>query len=257
MAWESISDPTNPFNKTGLSQEVRSMLLYLEEAKVATGVDVVVTSTTDHPVKAASGHPSRHRLAGTNGEGLAIDCRLRTRGYDIHRPVFELFRPVALRCHELICANAPRNVRNEAWVEPYAVRDHRDHVHCAVDRGIFLRWSSPTGIPPTYRPITFPVYRWIDEEGAPMATERVRVELDDQGRGNELTTYDAPLLVAMEVWAPVRPNVDGYYPGAPGRVKPEVWPFEDGGKLGVIVTGGVPSSAQNPTWLDVNVTTRA
>lgn len=150
MAYEAITDPTNPFNIAGLSAEVYALLAYVEDASKAMNVDVVVTCTTDHPVYAASGNKSRHRQEGTAGEGLAIDLRMRQRGDMTHAAAFTMFRPVALDCHELIYAGADKNIRAGRWVEPYATSTHRDHVHVSVDRGVFLRWHSatPSPLPP-------------------------------------------------------------------------------------------------------------
>lgn len=142
-----LTDASNPFNLAGVSDEVRAMFAYLLAARTATGVDVVVTCTTDHPRLSASGNVSRHRQAGTAGEGLAIDCRLRTRGLDIHRPVFNLFVPVEAQLHELIYAKAPYNIKAGKRVAPYAVASHHDHVHVSVDRGRFLRWPGSVPIP--------------------------------------------------------------------------------------------------------------
>lgn len=141
----------NPFNKQGLSDEVRAIIAYLIEAEDATGLELAVTSTTDHPSDAASGNPSRHRMRGTNGEGLALDCRLRTPGNDIHQAVFRLFEPVEEQLHELLYADAPSAKRTDGTVGPYNVKagrrvrpiaaaDHHDHVHVSVKKGTFLKF---------------------------------------------------------------------------------------------------------------------
>lgn len=151
MAWDELFDPSNPFNRSGLSAEVQAALDYLVEARRRTGVDVVVTSTTDHPIYAASGARSRHRLPGTWGEGLALDCRLRTRGNLIHRAVFDIWRPAENKLWELIYADAPWNLRGGVRVGPYAVSDHRDHVHVSWLRGTFVQYPappSPAPVPP-------------------------------------------------------------------------------------------------------------
>lgn len=141
--WDTLVDPTNPFNHQGLSDEVESALDYLEAAKADTGVDVVVTSTTDHPKWAASGNLSMHRRAGTDGEGLGLDCRMRQRSVKpgAHLPVYDLLRHVT-PTHELIYAFAPDNLRHGQPVPPYAVADHPDHVH----------WSFPLGARFAYQP---------------------------------------------------------------------------------------------------------
>lgn len=144
-----ITDPSNPFATEGISNEDRNLLQYLLDAKAATGIDVVATSTTDHPPGA-----TRHLQAGTNGTGLAIDCRLRQRGLNTHRSVFDLWRPVESALYELIYADPPSAVRSDGTfgpynikagkrVRPYASADHHDHVHIAVNRGIFPRYPLP------------------------------------------------------------------------------------------------------------------
>jgi hypothetical protein len=138
--YESLWDSSNPFNRDGLSLEVRHILKYLEDAKRATGVDVVVTSTTDHPLYSSSGRVSRHRQQGTDGLGLALDCRMRTRGDYKHKAVFDLFVPVEKRISELIYAGSTYNIKYGVRVAPYAVSDHKDHVHIGVNRGVLLTY---------------------------------------------------------------------------------------------------------------------
>jgi hypothetical protein len=134
-----LRDDSNPFNVAGISDEDRALMQYLREAKAATRVDVVVTCTTDHPAGA-----TRHLQRGTNGTGLAIDCRNRTRGdrSGLHLSVFALFRPVEHLLYELIYSGAPYSIKRGKRVSPYAVADHWDHVHAALDRGVFLRYPT-------------------------------------------------------------------------------------------------------------------
>lgn len=160
--FDSISDASNPFNKTGLSREDRALLQYVADAAVATGRDLVATCTTDHPMYSAAGNVSRHRRPGTDGEGLAIDGRMRTRGTSkgLHLPWFEAFVPVEHLLHELIYAFPPSgkradgsfgpyNIRAGKRVAPYAVESHEDHGHVAVALGVFVKWPLPVAPPPT------------------------------------------------------------------------------------------------------------
>lgn len=137
-----LTDPSNPFNLAGISDEDRALLQYLRDAKAATRVDVVITCTTDHPAGT-----TRHLQRGTTGLGLAIDCRKRTRGLNIHKAVFDLFLPVETQLYELIYAEASYNIKAGRRVAPYNVAEHHDHVHAAVDRGVFLRWPRPAPTP--------------------------------------------------------------------------------------------------------------
>src|SRR5262245_17063689 len=93
----AITDPSNPFATAEISDEDRALLTYLIDAKQATGIDVVATATTDHPAGV-----TRHLQAGTNGTGLAIDCRNRQRGIDTHQAVFGVWVPIERQLYELI-----------------------------------------------------------------------------------------------------------------------------------------------------------
>lgn len=154
VAYEDLFDPSNPFHTQGLSREDRNLLAYLQAARRATGADIVVTSTTDHPPYTSSGNPSRHVAPGTEGKGLALDARTRTRGTyrDAHRAVFDAFARVEGQLHELIYAYAPYNIKAGRRVPPYAVSDHRDHVHVSVDRGVFVLYPAPVVPPPAATP---------------------------------------------------------------------------------------------------------
>lgn len=147
--YAAITDASNTFTTTGLSEEDRALLAYVMAMK-AGGLDVVVTATTDHPLRTSSGNLSRHRMAGTKGEGLAIDARMRTRGNDIHRAVFDGFALVETHLHELIYSGAPYSIKAGKRVKPYAVAAHHSHVHCAVGPGTFVRFPSapPAPAPP-------------------------------------------------------------------------------------------------------------
>lgn len=140
--YEEVADHSNPFNISGISKEDHALIQYLIYAKKVTGIDVVVTSTTDHPAG-----PTRHLQTGTQGLGLAIDCRLRIRKLDSHIAVFNIFHPVEDLLYELIYAGAPYNIKAGKRVAPYAVAGHHDHVHVAVNRGTFLMYrkiNTPT-----------------------------------------------------------------------------------------------------------------
>lgn len=141
MAWPSLRDPSNPFEESGLSREVAAMLDYLAEAKRQTGVDVVVTSTTDHPTYSSSGRLSRHRAVGTDGLGLGVDFRMRTRSKvaGAHRAAYELVVPVMWRAYELIYSGERCVKAGKEYNYPRNVLDgHLDHIHWANDVGVFV-----------------------------------------------------------------------------------------------------------------------
>lgn len=137
-----ITDRSNLFNTAGLSDEVHAILKYVLAMK-AGGLDVVVTSTTDHPRLTSSGRVSRHVMEGTNGNGLGVDVRMRTRGLNTHRAVFDGLALVERQLHELIYADAPWNIKAGKRVPPYAVSGHRDHNHLSVNRGTFITYPIP------------------------------------------------------------------------------------------------------------------
>lgn len=149
MSYEDITDSSNPFATSGLSREVRALLEYLRAAGQAAGGDFVATSTTDHPTYSNARNLSRHLRPGTDGLGLALDCRLRTRGTgrNHHRAVFDAFTHVETQLHELIYAFAPYNIKAGERVAPYAVSDHKDHIHVSVGKGVFVAYPSTPGRP--------------------------------------------------------------------------------------------------------------
>lgn len=160
MSYADITDSSNPFATSGLSREVRAILAYVQAARAATGADLVCTSTTDHPTYSDSGNLSRHLMEGTDGLGLGVDLRMRTRSVaaDFHDRAFNIFIPVETRLHELIYAYPPigkradgstgfYNIRGGKRVAPYAVSSHRDHVHLSVNRGVFLEYQGGVSAP--------------------------------------------------------------------------------------------------------------
>lgn len=185
MSYEDITDRSNPFNTTGLSLEDRALLHYVQAARAFTGADIVCTSTTDHPEFSNSGNRSRHVQLGTDGKGLAVDLRLRTRGTarDHHRPVFDSFVPVERQLHELIYAypptgkradgtTGPYNIRAGRRVAPYAVSDHKDHVHVSVNRGVLVEWPHRAPATPQEAHMKFPGTRVQKVPGRPAVNGR-------------------------------------------------------------------------------------
>lgn len=124
-----------------LSREDRALIAYIG----ASGVPHRVTTTTNHSQLTNAGYKSRHVMVGTDGMGLAIDVAGPTAGRDTSalRAIFDAFLRVEHELHELIYAGAPFNIKNGRRVAPYAVRDHHDHVHVSVDRGVFVAWPAP------------------------------------------------------------------------------------------------------------------
>jgi lysozyme len=114
----------------GESLEVAHIRAYLK----ASGVPHRVTSTVRDKL------PSRHAQKGTVGQGLALDAAGPKPG--INTPemlaIFEAFKPVEHLLYELIYSGADHNVKRGQRVARFAIDDHWNHVHIAVEKGVFL-----------------------------------------------------------------------------------------------------------------------
>lgn len=123
-----------------LSQEVRAIAALLR----STGLPHRITSTY------RPGGTSRHGQSGTGGDGLAVDVAGRV-PFSVDRRVAEAdmaavaqaLVPYWIHMYELIYAGLPFAVlRGQkvpiAQVSPALVAAHRDHIHIAVRKGVFL-----------------------------------------------------------------------------------------------------------------------
>lgn len=114
----------------GESLEVAHLRAYLK----ASGVPHRVTSTVRSKL------PSKHAQKGTDGQGLAIDAGGPKPG--INTPemlaIFKAFEPVEHLLYELIYSGAPYAIKRGQRVARYAIDDHWNHVHIAVEKGVFL-----------------------------------------------------------------------------------------------------------------------
>lgn len=83
-----------------------------------------------------AGYPSRHSM------GLAVDFAGPQPGHDTPEllAIFKALLRVSDQLHELIYAKAAFNIKNGQMVPPYAVKDHHDHVHVSVDKGVIVKW---------------------------------------------------------------------------------------------------------------------
>lgn len=115
------------------SQEDEAMMAYLQ----ASGVPHRVTSAV------RSALPSRHAQQGTGGKGLAIDAAGTVPGRNTAEllAIFRAFVPVEKQLYELIYSGAPHSIKRGQRVARLAIDDHWDHVHIAVDKGVFIRWQ--------------------------------------------------------------------------------------------------------------------
>lgn len=119
-----------------------------------------------------------------------------------------------------------------------------------------VRWLLATwGPEPTPAPLHSqppqPVYWWTDPEGQRMRTEPIVVEVDQWGRGNERTGIAFEKFVSINAEAGVVPNQAGWYPGDPGKPRPEAWHANEDEQITVIAVGG-----QAPFPITVWLTTR-
>ena len=114
----------------GESLEVTHIRGYLK----ASGVPHRVTSTVRSKL------PSKHAQKGTNGQGLALDGAgpKPARNTPEMLAIFKAFEPVEHLLYELIYSGAPYSIKRGKRVARYAIDDHWDHVHIAVEKGVFL-----------------------------------------------------------------------------------------------------------------------
>lgn len=129
-----------------LSREVEDIIVYLADS----GVPHRITSTY------RPGDEARHGMAGTDGDGLAVDFAGPARGdVDAMMRIYMAFMLVAPQLRELIFWDGGTRVkllvRRGNLVVPtvYAkvLPDHRDHVHVSVDQGTFLQWPKEAPMP--------------------------------------------------------------------------------------------------------------
>lgn len=223
------------------SREVAALIAYAD----STGVAHRVTDIN------GPGHApnSYHYSKGTNGTGLAVDFAGATIGVTptTARQMADLWRAfleVASQLTELIHAGPgiTRAVKNGRIVDglatygPVTWPDHRDHVHVAVPRGVFLtpRPAAVAGTgPPTVTPHSYP--------GGEDMLIRHDVDvpaLDGQGRGWVELDVPAERVVSIVVNGPY-PPVDGYWE------LPAVARQDRGGKTIISITEGQPAEHLN------------
>ena len=125
------------------SREVESIIAY----GLSTGVPMKVTSTIRSGAITISGNRSFHSMA------LAVDWAGPTPSIDSDAlaDIFHAFLPVEKHLAELIYAGPQVgfNIKNGRRVGKYAASIHRNHVHVAVQRGVFLDTMAPAFLPDT------------------------------------------------------------------------------------------------------------
>lgn len=131
------------------SREVQSIIDYVETANLLYRV-----SDVNGPGHAAG---SYHYAQGTGGEGLAVDFGGATPGVNATTEIqmaaiYRTFLDVAHDLAELIYSGAGatvavkdgRAVDGRSLYGPVTWADHRDHVHVAVKKGVFLSYPGGT-----------------------------------------------------------------------------------------------------------------
>ena len=154
-----------------LSREVRSIIQYVD----STGLPYRITDIN------GPGHStgSYHYATGTAGTGLAVDFAGDTAGVNLKTSVqmVNLFRALWLvgpKLAELIHAGPGitraikngREVDGAAFYGPVTWPDHRDHVHVAVPKGMFLM------------PLSHPIGTIHEGGNLPMGDDPNRVNLN-------------------------------------------------------------------------------
>lgn len=222
------------------SREVQAIIDFAE----ATRLPHRVTSTYR---KNPPGRRSYHGATGTGGDGLAVDFAGVTPGITptTAKQMVDLwrrFRDVAPQLAELIHAGPgiTEGVLGGRLVDGLRVfgrdtwADHRDHIHIAVPRGVFLTPPPPPAGsgsgPPTVTVTRYP-------EGENMLTRHdVDIPaLDSQGRGWVKLEIPPSSIVSIVVNGSY-PPVDGYWP------IPLVARQDRGGATVIEIVDGAPNA---------------
>ncbi len=111
----------------------------IERWMAKSGVPFRVTSENDGTGHVANSYHYRNRAVD-----LAVPGNY---GNDTPglRDIFYAFKPIEEMLVELIHANVPYNIKDHKRVAPYAVPDHHDHVHAALQNGGIVK-KTPGGI---------------------------------------------------------------------------------------------------------------
>jgi hypothetical protein len=134
-----------------LSDEDKAIMAYAKDS----GVPHVVTSTTNHSISTVSGNTSYHVMMGTNGQGLAVDFAGPHGGRDTKEleAIWAVFHATGSHLAELIYAGHQCIKNGHPYAYPSDVlRGHHDHVHVAVNKGVFLKWHTAEVVHPMYDP---------------------------------------------------------------------------------------------------------
>lgn len=222
------------------SREVDALIAWIE----ATGLPHKVTDINTPGVHSAH---SFHYAQGTGGVGLAVDLAGTTPGNETQMgAIFNAFKPVAGQLAELI-HNGPSVdmvVKAGKWVNPIAAYGsvvwaaHKNHVHVATYRGVFLSPPSPPA-PAMARTVTVPIPVHDFEEAAVKQTMMVIGPLDEHGRG--WSDWDPglgrdPNILAVTLLGPSPPD-DGYWER---QENVQLAAQPRAGRARVVVRGGQP-----------------
>lgn len=227
-----------------LSREDQALIAYVHDS----GVPYVVTSTVNHSMSTSTGGTSRHVQQGTGGQGLAVDFAGRHGGRDTleHAHIYQALSLVKTQLYELIYAGpvdgkpAVCYKAGKPFVYPKVVRDgHHDHVHAAVDKGVFLTWPRR----PVPQPVPNRTVTHLHLGGRPVARHVIPVVLGPTGGGwwpgEGQTPSDIPIgkVLAVSPHGTAWPPRDGHG----GPIADVGWMDEKGG-LALVVEEGAPNT---------------
>jgi len=195
-----------------VSREARSIIAYLE----ATRLPHRITSVVRYPPKGQRPR-SYHEQKGTDGLGLAVDFAGVAPGVSAttSEQMLEIYRAFLVIAHQLaeliysgpgvtVAVKNGRRVDGAAVYGPLVWPDHRDHVHVAVPRGIFL--SHPAR--------TMEEHAMPDDPNVPNIDGPVKIEFfRDPATGRCIGYY---------IYSDDTGEIHGFGPGAPYHGRSEV-----------------------------------
>ncbi len=230
------------------SREVLAIIAYVK----ATGLPYRVTDIDTPDVHSKT---SFHYADGTGGDGLAVDFGgsipgVTPKAVAEMATIWRSFRPVAPQLAELFFQSPDITmvVKNGAWRPGLATLGqktwdaHKNHLHVAVSRGVFLPPPAiiATAPPAAAQPavmVPAPVHDY--EERATKTTMLHCGPLDSNGRGHadwQPGLGRDPIIVGLVQLGPSPPD-DGYWEQQ-SKVNLSAQPR--GGAVRVVVRGGTP-----------------
>lgn len=189
-----------------MSREVDSLIAYVKSINS----DVVISATLGHFVSNSnpcSPHSpaSNHCAAGTGGKGLAVDWGGTTKQI---QNAYNALKLVPNKLSELIY-NAPgitQAVKDGRWVSgvgfygPTTWNNHKNHVHVAVNKGVFLTPVAPAPAPVPAPPpagVTVPASYLTEVVQVPFTMYRSQGGYAIVGGDGGVFNYDTPFFGSL------------------------------------------------------------